>query len=50
MPPKDKAAALLTDPKNEGKLYIQGQRAFKIIKGEFVPIEYEEILKVTEDI
>ena len=50
MPPEDKAAALLTDPKNEGKLYIQGQRAFKIIKGEFVPIEYEEILKVTEDI
>ena len=50
MPPKDKAAALLTDPKNEGKFYIQGQRAFKIIKGEFVPIEYEEILKVTEDI
>ena len=45
-----KSKTLLADPKNEGRIFIQGRQAFQIVKGNFVPIEYEEILKVTEDI
>ena len=45
MPEKKKADAELADPKNEGKIYIQGQTAYIIKNGVFEIINYEDIFK-----
>ena len=45
MPTEEEANKKRLDPKNEGKVYIQGQKAF-ILKGkEFIEINYQDLLK-----
>jgi len=45
MPTEEEANKKRLDPKNEGRVYIKGQKAF-IIKGkEFIEINYQDLLK-----